>query len=112
MVDAKMLAAYFVLGGTIVTLVTYFGSQGKGLLAAFVALFPSITVVTLFTIYMSSGVSETTSYFRSMLLLLPAWLLYVIPVILLLPRLGPVPSVLIGMSLYVTVALITMRLVH
>ena len=110
--DAKSLFLYFVLGGTIVTLVTYFGSQGKGLLAAFVALFPSITVVTMFTIYLSGGTTETTSYFKSMLFLLPAWLLYVIPVIFLLPRLGPVPSVLIGMSLYVTIALATMRLVH
>lgn len=110
--DAKSLFLYFILGGTIVTLVTYFGSQGKGLLAAFVALFPSITVVTMFTIYLTGGVTETTSYFKSMLFLLPAWLLYVILVIFLLPRLGPVPSVLIGMSLYVTIALATMRLVH
>lgn len=110
--DIKLLALYFVLGGTIVTLVTHFGSQGKGLLAAFIALFPSITVATMFTLYLTSGVNATTSYFKSLLLLLPAWLLYVVPVIFLLPRLGPVPSVLIGMALYASAAMIIMRLLH
>jgi hypothetical protein len=45
--SVKLLALYFVVGGVIVAAVTYFGSQGKGLLAAFVAFFPSVTVVTL-----------------------------------------------------------------
>ena len=33
--DAKLLTLYFVLGGTIVTLISYFGTQGRGMLAAF-----------------------------------------------------------------------------
>ena len=32
-------------------MVTYFGTQGKGLLAAFTALFPAATVVTMVTIH-------------------------------------------------------------
>jgi uncharacterized membrane protein (GlpM family) len=108
--DAKWLILYFLLGGAIVTLVTYFGGQGKGLLAAFVAFFPSITVLTMFTIYFNGGLNATISYFKSMLLLLPAWLLYVIPVLFLLPKLGPVPSVLIGIAAYVGAAFVTIRL--
>ncbi len=110
--DAKLLSLYFVLGGTIVALVTYFGSQGKGLLAAFIGFFPSITIVTLFTIYFNSGVGATVSYFKGMLFLLPAWLLYAIAMIFILPRWGLLPSVLIGIFVYVAGALITMRLVH
>ena len=110
--DAKLLALYFVLGGTIVTLVTYFGSQGKGLLAAFIALFPSITIVTLVTIYFSGGVGATVSYFKGLLFLLPAWILYVVAMIFILPRWGIVPSVLIGITLYVSAAFVTMRFVH
>lgn len=108
--DIKWLILYFVLGGTIVTLVTYFGGQGKGLLAAFVAFFPSITVLSMFTIYYAGGINATTSYFKSMLLLLPAWLLYVLPVMFLLPKLGPVPAVLIGISTYIGAAFLTMKL--
>ncbi|UCH50755.1 MAG: DUF3147 domain-containing protein [Chloroflexota bacterium] len=110
--DARLLALYFVLGGTIVTLVTYFGSQGKGLLAAFIALFPSITIVTLVTIYLHGDVNDTVSYFKGLLFLVPAWILYAVAMILILPRLGIVPSVLIGIVLYVAVAFVTMRFVH
>ncbi len=110
--DAKLLSLYFVLGGTIVALVTYFGSQGKGLLAAFIGFFPSITIITLFTIYSRSGVSATVSYFKGMLFLMPAWLLYAVAMIFILPRWGLVPSVLIGVFLYVAAALVTMRFVH
>jgi hypothetical protein len=108
--DAKLIALYFLLGGTVVALVSYFGSQGKGLIAAFVALFPSITVLTLFTIYYAGGVSAATSYFKSLLFLLPAWLLYVIPVLFLLPKLGPIPSVLIGIIIYSGIAYLTIKL--
>lgn len=110
--DAKLLALYFVLGGTIVTLITYFGGQGKGILAAFIGFFPSITIVTLFTIYLKSGVGATVSYFKGMLFLIPAWVLYALAMIFILPRWGIVPSVVVGIALYVGVAVLTMRFVH
>jgi uncharacterized membrane protein (GlpM family) len=110
--DAKSLSLYFVLGGTIVTLITYFGSQGKGVLAAFIGFFPSITLVTLFTIYAKSGVGATVSYFKGMLLLIPAWVLYALAMIFILPRWGIVPSVITGIVLYVGVAVLVMRFVH
>jgi uncharacterized membrane protein (GlpM family) len=110
--DAKLLSVYFVLGGTIVALITYFGVQGKGLLAAFIGFFPSISIVTLFTIYYKSGVGATVSYFKGMLFLIPAWVLYAVAMIFILPRWGIVPSVIIGVVLYVAVALLTIRLVH
>jgi uncharacterized membrane protein (GlpM family) len=109
-VDIKMLSLYFAVGGTIVALVSYFGSQGKGLLAAFVAFIPSITVVTLSVIYINGGINAATSYVRGMLLLLPAWLLYALSLFYLLPRLGLVPSLLISVSAYIAGALLTIRL--
>ena len=110
--NIKLLFLYFLLGGTVVSLVTYFGSQAKGLLAAFIATFPAITVITLCTIYLGSGTSAATSYFKGMLILLPAWLLYSLSVLYLLPRLGLLPSLIIGISLYVSGGLATMKLVH
>lgn len=110
--DVKWLPLYFVLGGTIVVLVTYFGSHGKGLIAAFVAFFPSITLVTLLSIYLASGVNATVSYMKSAIFLIPAWLLYAVAIIFILPRLGLVPSVLISLGLYIAAAFITVRFVH
>jgi uncharacterized membrane protein (GlpM family) len=110
--DAKLLSLYFVLGGAIVTLISYFGTQGKGMLAAFIAFFPSISIVTLFIIYFNSGVGATVSYFKGMLFLIPAWVLYALAMMFVLPRWGIVPSVIIGLVVYVGVALLTMRLVH
>jgi uncharacterized membrane protein (GlpM family) len=110
--DAKLLALYFVLGGTIVTLISYFGTQGRGLMAAFIGFFPSISIVTLFIIYYKSGVGATVSYFKGMLFLIPAWVLYALAMIFVLPRWGLVPTVIIGVAIYVGVALLTIRLVH
>ncbi len=108
----KLLFLYFLLGGTIVALVTYFGSQGKGLFAAFIGNMPVVTIITLCIIYLSSGTDVATSYFKGLLILLPPWILYVIGVIFFLPRLGLAPSLAIGLSLYFSGALLTIKLVH
>jgi len=109
--DIKLLSLYFAVGGIIIALVSYFGSQGRGLLAAFVAFIPSITVVTLCTIYFNGGISAATSYIKGMLVLLPAWFLYALSLFYLLPRLGLVPALIASISVYLAGALITMRLV-
>jgi uncharacterized membrane protein (GlpM family) len=108
--DYKLLPLYFVIGGTIVTLVTWLGSQGRGLLAAFIALFPALTVVTLAAIYVKEGVDPTVSYAKGLLLLLPAWVLYVLTLIFLVPRLGLAPALAIGIALYAAGSYVTMRL--
>ena len=108
--DIKALVAYFVIGGVIVSVVTYFGSQAKSELAAFIAFLPSISVITLCTIYFASGTEAAVSYARSMLILLPPWLLYVIGVIFLLPRIGLAGSLLVSIAAYVAVALVIMKL--
>ena len=108
--DLKMLPVYFVIGGAIVTAVTYLGSQAKSSLAAFIALLPSITVVTLCTIYLSGGESSTLTYAKNLLFLLPPWLLYVVGVIFLLPRIGLVWSLVISIAVYMGVSFLIMRL--
>jgi len=109
-VDPKLLALYFVIGGLVVSLVTYFGSQGKSELAVFIAFLPGTTLITLITIYLGGGTGAAVSYAKSMLILLPAWVLYVLGVIFLLPRLGLVVSMLVSVAVYVAAALLTMRL--
>ena len=108
--DPKLLALYFVIGGLVVSLVTYFGSQGKSELAVFIAFLPGTTLITLITIYLGGGTGAAVSYAKSMLILLPAWVFYVLGVIFLLPRLGLAVSMLVSVAVYVVAAILTMRL--
>ena len=108
--DIKMLPVYFVIGGVIVSAATYFGSQTKSLFAAFIAFLPTISVVTLCSIYLSGGTVAAVSYAKSMLLLLPPWVLYVIAIIFLLPRIGLAGSLAVGIVTYLGIAFLIMRL--
>jgi uncharacterized membrane protein (GlpM family) len=109
-VDPKLLVAYFVIGGLVVSVVTYFGSQGKSELAVFIAFLPSTTLISVCTIYLAGGIGAAVSYAKSMLVLLPAWVLYVVGVIFLLPRLGLVMALLVSVAAYLAAAFVTMRL--
>ena len=109
--DYKFLPLYFVIGGTVVTLVTYFGSQGKGLLAAFIAFFPAVSVISLCAVYVRSGSEPTLSYAKGMLFLLPAWMMYIGSVIYLLPKWGLFPPIAIGILLYTAASYLTSKLV-
>jgi hypothetical protein len=109
-VDLRLLIAYFFIGGVVVAAATYFGSRGNSLLAVFIAFFPGVTVITMATIYSAGGAGATISYAKSMLILLPAWVLYVLGVIFLLPRLGLAPTLVISVVIYMAAAFLTMRL--
>jgi hypothetical protein len=82
------LALYFLVGGLVVSLVTYLGSVGRGLLSAFVATFPHISLVTFLLIYFNGGAEHTLSYAKGLLLFAPSWLAYVAAFAVLLPRAG------------------------
>ena len=107
--DNRMLILYFVIGGIVVTTVTYLGSHSKSMLAAFIALVPCVTVITLCTIYFNSGTEATVSYAKNMLILLPPWILYVVGVILLLPRIGLAGSLVASIAILVVTAILIMR---
>ena len=79
---------YFLVGGTIVSLVSYLGSSGRGLLSAFVATFPAITLVTMIFIYLEGGLTVTHSYAKGLALFFPAWFAYLLFVVFALPRWG------------------------
>ncbi len=110
--DLKLLPVYFVVGGAIVTAVTYFGSQGKGILAAFFALLPVITVITLCTIFLSSGLNPAVSYLKNMLILLPPWIIYIVALIFLLPYIGLVWSLIVSIAAYVLISFLIVKLFH
>jgi len=107
----KLLLAYFILGGITVSAITDFGSQGKSQLAAFVAFLPSTSLITLCTVYLSSGTQPAVAYAKSMLILLPPWVLYVVAIIFLLPRIGLPLTVAASVAVYLLFALLIMKLV-
>ena len=109
-VDIKLIPIYFIIGGLTVSIAAYFGSQGKGAIAAFAGLFPGITVVTFIAIYLHSGSAAVTSYARGTLILVPAWICYILAMMFLTPRLGIALSLISGIGAYLTVALLILKL--
>lgn len=108
--DIKLLTLYFIVGGAVVAATTYFGGQGRGLFAAFIGVLPSVTLITISSIYYTGGMASTLSYIKGMLILMPPWLLYIVAVIFLLPRIGLVGSLSVGVVLYLIGAYIIIRL--
>jgi uncharacterized membrane protein (GlpM family) len=110
LMDLKLLPLYFIIGGLIVAITVYFGSQGKGMVAAFAGLFPGITIITFCALYFQGGSASVVPYAKGMLILLPAWILYVVGVLLLTPRLGIAPTLIISVAVYMVSAFIIFKL--
>jgi hypothetical protein len=91
---------YFLLGGTIVSVSTYFGSQGKSFLAAFASTFPAITGATFILIYLNGGSESLVGYAKNLLWFVPPWIVYVITMILGVPRVGFWPTMALSITLY------------
>jgi hypothetical protein len=92
------LTLYFLVGGLIVSSVTYFGVQGRSLLSAFIATFPSITVLTFILVYLNGGLTHTLSYAKGMVLFLPGWLVYLFTFVWAVPRLGFWPALSLALA--------------
>jgi hypothetical protein len=93
-------AVYFLLGGTIVSISTYLGSQGRSFLAAFASTFPAITGATFILIYLNGGSESLVGYAKHLLWFVPPWIVYVITMILGVPRVGFWPAMALSMTLY------------
>jgi hypothetical protein len=86
MTELMKSVLYFVLGGTIVSVSSYVGAQGRGFLAAFVSTFPAITGVTLILIYLNGGTDPAVSYARHLLWFVLPWTAYVGVLMFAIPR--------------------------
>jgi uncharacterized membrane protein (GlpM family) len=94
----------FLVGGTIVSVVTYLASHAKGLLAAFFANLPVITLITFLIIYFESGQKSVISYAQGLIIMLFPWLAYIFSIIFLTNRIGFIGSLVIGVFLYLLTA--------
>ena len=64
------------------------GGTGRGLLSAFVATFPAITLVTMILIHQEKGLTASYSYAKGLVFFFPAWFAYLMFVVIVLPRWG------------------------
>lgn len=108
--EIKSLALYFLIGGAVVAAITYFGAHAKSEIAALIGMLPSITLVSLCTIYLAGGKEVATSYAKDLMKFVPPWVLYVLVLIFLLPRIGLVGSLAVGVGVYLGTAFLIMRL--
>ena len=109
--DLAKYAMYFLLGGAIVSVSTYLGSQGRSFLAAFASTFPAITGATFILIYLNGGTEHLVTYAKHLLWFVPPWLIYVTSMILGVPRLGFWPAMAGSLVLYIgCVALLKLAL--
>jgi hypothetical protein len=98
--DVVKYVVYFLLGGTIVSISTYLGSQGKSFLAAFASTFPAITGATFVLMYLNGGSDAIVSYAKNLLWFVPPWIVYVLSMIAGVPRFGFWPTMAGALVLY------------
>ena len=91
---------YFLLGGTIVSISTYLGSQGRSFLAAFASTFPAMTGATFILIYLNGGNEHLVTYAKNLLWFVPPWLVYVGCMIYGVERIGFWLSMAGSLALY------------
>jgi uncharacterized membrane protein (GlpM family) len=108
--EGLKLLIYFLVGGSILTMVTYFGSKDKGILAAFIAMFPAVTTMSIITIYSESGSVLVLDYVRGLLLLSPVWIVFLLCVYFFLPKQGLVMALAVGTLVYILVAILLIYL--
>lgn len=100
--DVGKYVIYFLLGGAIVSISTYLGSQGRSFLAAFASTFPAITGATFVLIYLNGGNDAIVSYAKNLLWFVPPWMVYVTAMIVGVPRFGFWPAMAGSLVLYMS----------
>jgi uncharacterized membrane protein (GlpM family) len=95
---------YFLIGGAVVSLTTWFGSLGRSWLAAFVSTFPALTVLTFILIYLNGGIAETVPYAKHLIYFVIPWVAYVGLFLLTVDRLGFWPALTCSVAAFVGVA--------
>lgn len=97
---------YFLVGGVVTSAVTYLANGSRGLLAAFVGTLPVITVSTFLLIYFNSGQGAVLSYAKGLIIMIFPWMVFILSVIFLTPKINLFYSLLIGICLQVLIALL------
>ena len=90
---------YFLFGWLITSGVVYLANQSKGLLAAFVGTLPLITISTFVLIYLQSGPNAVSAYAKGLIVMIFPWMLFILSVIFLIPRIPFTYALFAGLCL-------------
>jgi hypothetical protein len=101
---------YFLFGGLLVSGVTYLANQSRSLLAAFIATLPVMTTSTFILIYFTTGQEAVLSYAKGLVVMVFPWLVFILAVIVLSPRIGFIVSLVAGLCLQIVAALVIFAL--
>lgn len=96
----------FLIGGFVFSLSNYYGSQGKGFLAAIIAFFPTITTLTLVFMYLGQGTESIERFTKGLALLIPGWIFYIVIMLNLPSRIGFPLSLALGVFIFIISSLI------
>lgn len=99
----------FLIGGFVFSLSNYYGSQGKGFLAAIIAFFPTITTLTFIFMYLGQGTESIDKFAKGLSLLIPGWILYIMIMLNFPPRIGFPLSLILGVFVFIISSLILKR---
>ena len=91
---------YFLIGGTVVSLVAYIGAHGNGVIAALVASIPVLFITNMILLYNNGGLNAGLVYAKAALMYTPLFVGCVLVTIVLLPRLAMPLPLLAGVSIY------------
>ena len=100
---------YFLFGGIITSAVTYLANNSKGLLAAFVGTLPIITISTFLLIYFNAGQTAVLAYAKGLTIMIIPWMIFILTVIFLSPRLNFISSLVIGVIIQIVIALLILN---
>ena len=98
---------YFIAGGALVTSVAYLANRGNPFLAALVGSIPVMFLLNIHLVYQAGGLSSSLAYSRSVLSLLPVFILFVVATMRLLPQLGMPKALFPGIAVYLALAVIS-----
>ncbi|KAF0144250.1 MAG: hypothetical protein FD156_1935 [Nitrospirae bacterium] len=101
---------YFLFGGIITSGVTYLAHQSKGLLAAFVGTLPLITISTFVLIHFHSGQGAVLAYAKGLIVMIFPWMVFILSVIFLMPRIAFIYALLAGFCLQLAAAFLIFAL--
>jgi hypothetical protein len=101
---------YFLIGGTVVTVVAYIGGRGNGILAAFVASLPMLFLLNVLLMYRNGGLAAGITYTKVSLLFLPAFACYAALTIWLLPHLSMPKALVLGLPIYAVPIIVTKKI--
>lgn len=98
---------YFLVGGSIVSLVVYLAKQGYPFLSGIALVFPSVTMLSFYFIGRAAGNTAVVESARSALLAtFIVWVPYVLAIIYLTPRHGVTTALTVGILVFMALALI------